>query len=95
MNDLFLLNLIQQYAQGGSWARVPENPFPRGVAVQLGKQSGQIREELCTLRRRQILDRRFDFLHGTHCANLPYTQDPDKPASRPSTDDGHCPNRNS
>src|SRR5437667_10953833 len=84
----FPLNLIQQRAQGRAWARVPDDALPRGVAVQLGEQSRQIRDEPGTLCRSQTLDCRFDFLYGTHAANLPCTPGPGKPASRPFTDDG-------
>ncbi len=82
ISAIFHFHLIQQGAQSRARARVPENPFPGGISVQLGEKSGQIRDELGTLRRRQTLDRHLDFLRRAHGDKLRCRRRLDKLAYR-------------
>jgi hypothetical protein len=58
----FRLRLIQQRAQRWTWARISNQPFPSGVAVQFGEQCWHLRHQLLALGRRQVPDRAYDFL---------------------------------
>lgn len=70
----FRFRLIKESAQGRTRARVADDPFPRGIPIQLRQQLRQTGNELLPLCLREVRDSRFDFVDGAHATKLQHRQ---------------------
>ena len=69
LTDIDLSWVITQHRERGTRARVGDDALPRGIAVHLRQNGGQIFHQLFPFLRRQSAYRRFDFLDRAHRAS--------------------------
>lgn len=79
------LDFIHQFLQRGTRMRIVNNPFPRSIAVPLGKQTGQTCRQLLAFLRGERLDGFLDFFDRAHISSLQVGWAYDKFASPPFT----------